>query len=261
MSRIIRQHAESENDSNIRKIEVRSFSFTNDLGDGDSFEMNSLSIEHVLDEQKRLQEAFSEEKTIAIEQIDKLKKEAFAEIEIARNNWGNEKQLLEKNAYDEGFAQGFEDATLKVEQSMIEKINEANNTTSLAVENGNAYTQAQEKLILDLAIRSASRIINQQLSGNPEVYLSVVERALKEAREAEYIKIFTSVQYFELVTNNREEFAILFPPNVQFMIFIDDALSGEECYLETNTGRLIVTIDEQLNELKKGLLEIIESVD
>lgn len=260
MSRIIRQHAESEHDSNIRKIEVRSFSFTKNLSEASDV-VDGLSIEHLLDEQQRMQQAFSEEKIATIAKIEQQRQNAAAEIDAARQAWEQDKQILEKKAYDEGFAEGFEDATLKVQHTMSDKISEANNTALLAVENGNAYLQAQEKLILELAIRSASRIVNQQLKDEPQLYLQIIERALKEAREAEYIKIFTSVQYFDSVTNNREEFATLFPPDVQFMIFIDDDLTGAACYLETNTGRLMVTLDDQFNMLKKGLLEIIESVD
>ena len=70
---------------------------------------------------------------------------------------------------------------------------------------------SQERVILELAMRTAERIIGQTLEDDEESYLSVVKRALKEAREMKEIKLYVSLDYFELVSDNRSELASIFP--------------------------------------------------
>ena len=108
---------------------------------------------------------------------------------------------------------------------------------------------------------SAERIIGQTLQDDEEIYLSVVKRALKETREMKEIKLYVSLDYFELVSDNRSELASIFPPNVPFLIFANDDFESTECYIETNHGRIVVSIDEQLNELREKLIGIMESGD
>ena len=51
----------------------------------------------------------------------------------------------------------------------------------------------------------------------------------------------------------------MFPTDVPFMIFVNEDLENTDCYIETNHGRIVVGIDEQLNELRLKLREILES--
>ena len=53
-------------------------------------------------------------------------------------------------------------------------------------------------------------------------FLSIVRRAIKEAREMKEIKLYVSTEYFELVSNNRAELASIFPPDVPFLIFANE---------------------------------------
>ena len=69
------------------------------------------------------------------------------------------------------------------------------------------------------------------------------------------------LDYFELISDNRAELASIFPPDVPFLIFANEDFDSTECYIETNHGRIVVSVDEQLNELREQLIEIMESGD
>ena len=73
------------------------------------------------------------------------------------------------------------------------------------------------------------------------------------------IKIYVSPNYHALVTKNRDELAEMFPVDVPFMIFVNGDLANTESYIETNHGRIVISIDEQLNELRLKLSEILNS--
>ena len=117
----------------------------------------------------------------------------------------------------------------------------------------------QEQLILDLAIKCAGKIIGYELDGKEEAFVSIIKRGLKEVRELQNIKVYISYEYYPLVSNYRDELAELFPPDVQFLIFVNEDLQDEQCYIETNHGRVIVSVDEQLQELRSKLSEILDS--
>jgi len=129
-----------------------------------------------------------------------------------------------------------------------------------AKENARKYIDDQEAVILELGLTTAERIIGASLERDPDLFVSIVRRGLKEAREMKEIKIYVSPAYHALITANRDELAEMFPVDVPFMIFVNEDLNNEtDCYIETNHGRIVVSVDEQLNELRLKLHEILES--
>lgn len=256
LSRIIRSTAE---ESNIREIKIRNFSFTEEL-ETDEIERN-MSVTSILDEQNRIRQSFEEEVASTRAQMAQEQQALQESLAQQRQDWELEKQQLQQQAYEEGFQKGYVDGEIKIREDLQQKVNEANELVHAAVENGNVYLQEQERIILDLAIESANRIIGRKIEENPDVFLDIVKRALIEVRESEFIKVFTSSTYYSYVTSKRDELETLLPPNLLFTVFVDDQLDETACYIESNHGRMIVTLDEQLNELKKILLAILESED
>lgn len=256
LSRIIRT---SMDDQLTKTIEVRSFSFETELGE--TKELPTLSAQAILDEQAKVRKQLQLERAQANEEIQQQRERLELELQATREAWLKEKEIMQQQAYDAGFAQGYEEGNLKIQSDLKVKITEVNENVAHAISNGEAYLQSQEQIILELAIESANRIVGRQVSSDPEVFIDIIKRALVEARDAEFIKIYVTSEYYAFITSKREELMTLLPPNLLFTIFIDEKLYGTESYLESNHGRMIISIDSQLKELKKSLLEIMESVD
>lgn len=182
-------------------------------------------------------------------------------IEQQHQEWEEQKAALQQAAYEEGFAQGVEEGRRKIEADMLHAITTANETMKIAHENAALYLQHQEQVILELGIRTAERIIGSKLAESEELFLAIVKRGLKEAREMKEVKLYVSPAYFKLVSENREELSSIFPVDVPFMIFVDDEMGTHDCYIETNHGRIVVSIDEQLQELRLKLVEILDSME
>lgn len=184
----------------------------------------------------------------------------FQEIEQLKLTWEEERPTRVQEAYDEGFGQGYEDGANKVNTAMAESLKTANEVIMHAQENARKYIEDQEAGILELGLTAAERILGTSLERDDQLFVSIVRRGLKEAREMKEIKIYVSPAYYELITKNRDELAEMFPPDVPFMIFVDEDLENDtDCFIETNHGRIVVSIDEQLNELRLKLNEILES--
>lgn len=220
-----------------------------------------LSIEAVISERDVLLEAAGKKIEEEQQSIAEMREKASKDIAALQSEWENEKVVLQQQAYEEGFQTGFGEGRDKAHSEMATSVQLANETTQRSLENAHQYQASQERVILELAMQTASRIIGATLDVDKEKFLSVVRRALKEVREMKEIKLYVSNDYFKLVSDNRGELASIFPPNVPFLIFANEDFDSTECYIETNHGRIVVGIDNQLNHLREQLIEIMESGD
>ncbi|WP_158233769.1 flagellar assembly protein FliH [Sporosarcina sp. P3] len=209
-------------------------------------------------ERNRLLQEMEQRKNIVDAEIKQRLEQAAADIESMHAAWAREKEELQQRAYDEGFQVGFDDGRNKAMAEMREMINAANETTTLSYENATQYLINQERVILDIGMKSAERIINKVIEEDDETYLSIVRKGIKEAQESKEIKLFVPTEQFKMVTTHRAELASIFPPETPFLIFVNENFNATDCFIETNHGRIVVSIDEQLNELKEQLVKIME---
>ena len=241
----------------MKKIAIRNLHKITDEMDSPTSSIPSLA-EVILERDRLLNDART---LVEVEKatVERLRETAHDDIESMRSAWEAEKAELQQKAYEEAFQVGYEEGTKKSISDMQDTIHLANDTVEIAQKNGQSYLDAQELLILEIAIKSAARILGQELEEDPEVFLSIVKRGLKEAREMREVKVYVSPDYYKLVSDSREELASIFPPDVPMLLFVNDEFKSTECFIETNHGRIVVSIDEQLNELKERLVELLES--
>lgn len=256
LSNVYRSHHTVAAEGQKKKIGIRNFEKPQE-----AVHEVTISLDAVLAERDRLLQdanlSIAHEKAA----IEKMRQTAVDDIAVMRSAWEEEKQALQQQAYDEGFQAGFMEGRDKALADMASALKLANETTELSYKNANKYLNSQERVILELAIRSAERIIGKLIEEDDATYLAIVRRALKEAREMKEVKLYVSLEYFGVVSDHRNELASIFPPDVPFLIFANDDFEATECIIETNHGRIVVSIDEQLNELREKLVEIMESGD
>lgn len=217
-----------------------------------------VSMGKVFMERNRLLQEMEQRKSIVDTEIKQRLDQAAADVESMHAAWASEKEELQQQAYDEGFQAGYEDGRNKAMAEMREMIEAANETTTLSYENATQYLINQERVILDIGMHSAERIINRVIEEDDEAYLSIVRKGIKEAQESKEIKLFVPTEQFKMVTTHRSELASIFPPETPFLIFVNEDFNVTDCFIETNHGRIVVSVDDQLNELKEQLVKIME---
>lgn len=261
MSRIIRSTNTKAADES--KIEIKLHNLFEPVYNEEELGMEDstpqLTLEDVLQERQRILTQAQEE--IANEKVkfESSRQEQLAALEALKQTWEEEKVQLQQQAYEDGFAQGYEEGVQKANADMLQPLTLANKTMDDASENAKAYIESQESVILELALVAAERILNASLARDEELFVSIVKRGLKEAREMKEVKVYTAPEYHAVLTKYREELAEMFPVDVPFMIFVNEDLEGTESYIETNHGRIVVSIDDQLQELRLKLNEILDS--
>ncbi len=259
LSRIIRSVYTQSNGENVKEIQIRDMFEIPEI-ETDEIAHTRITMEDMLEERDRLlaEARFTLQNERAA--FEEEKQSYLQEIEHMKQSWEEERPNRVQEAYDEGYGQGYEDGTNRANEAMTQSLQTANDVIVQAGENARKYIQDQEAIILELGLTAAERIIGASLERNDELFASIVRRGLKEAREMKEIKIYVSPTYYGLITANRDELAEMFPADVPFMIFVNEDLDNEtDCFIETNHGRIVVSIDEQLNELRLKLHEILES--
>lgn len=262
LSKIIRSREAIENKNGAIQIKIRdlfakSFSTEPDADEG----KRSISLAEVYKERDRILEETYREIDLKRKEFELYRKSQLEQLEKLKQQWEEEKLVLQREAYDEGFQQGYEEGMKKATSDMESSLKLANETIENARINAHKYLEGQELVILDLAIKSAEKIIGAALEKDETLFLSIVRRGIKEARESKEIRLYVSSKYYKLVTDNREELAAMFPPDVPFLIFVNEEMDDTDSYIETNHGRIVLSIDEQLKELRLKLSEILECKD
>ena len=115
------------------------------------------------------------------EAIEQLRQTATEDILSMQAAWQNEKTVLQQQAYDEGFQVGYEEGHNKSLSDMAASISTANETTELSHENARQYLVSQERVILELAMLSAERIIGQTLQDDEESLFIGCKKSIKRS--------------------------------------------------------------------------------
>ncbi|XXM73519.1 flagellar assembly protein FliH [Lysinibacillus sphaericus] len=182
----------------------------------------------------------------------------LSHLQQEKDNWMTEREKQFQEAYEAGFQKGEEEGMKKGYQEYAQRLSEAERILEWNKQEYYSYLEKAQEVIVSLAIASAEKIIGKKIMDEPETFTSIVKRALKEVRQLPEVQIHCHPsRYFNLM-ENKEEIEAAFPANVQCFIYANDDLREEECYIETNQGRIIVSIDAQLAELKQKLFEMLQ---
>jgi len=258
LSRIIRSSSTVQQQDKQVEIQLRNL-FHVDFDGEENDQVLALTINEINAEREKMLYEVSIEMNEQKQQFEQYQQEQLAMLEQLKKQWEEEKLVLEQNAYNQGFQQGYDEGMRKAQVDMQDSFSLANQVIEDSRVMAQNYIEEQEQVILDLALTASERIIGISLERDDEVYLSIVKRGLKEAREMKEIKIYVSPTYHRLISQHRNELVEMFPNDVPLLVFVEDELDETQCFIETNHGRIVVSIDEQLSELRIKLNEILDS--
>lgn len=213
---------------------------------------------HTEDERKRiLDNALMEANHIvskAMEEADLIRKQ----VELEKQDWERQKNLLAEESRQSGFEQGFQDGRHQGYEEYRQAIMFARETVEAAKQDYQNHIDSSEKVILDLGVKIAGKIIGEKLAAD-EGFLPLVKRALKNARDYKDIQLHVHPNRYQELLAHKEELIAIFPKEIVFYIYPDDELEESACVIESENGRIDASVDSQLEEIKNKLFEILES--
>ncbi|MBE3569959.1 MAG: flagellar assembly protein FliH [Bacillales bacterium] len=191
---------------------------------------------------------------IAENEAKKLKEK----IEQEKVSWKQEKESLMKQAYQEGYERGIEQGRQDGYKEYKTLLQSAKNVVEQSKMEAEKNMIQSEKVILDLAVKTAEKILGTVLEKDEHLFLSLVKRSMKEIKDSREVELHIHPSRYELLLSQKEELEAIFPSAVQLYLYPDEDLDLNDCIIETIHGRLDASVDSQLFKIRQALMEMFE---
>ncbi len=156
-----------------------------------------------------------------------------------------------ESGYQEGYNQGEENGYREYRA----KLEQARQIVRRASDDYEQVIVDAEPVILELAQALCERMLRVKLKEEHSLWMKLLAQVMQEVREHEQVKIYVEPVWFEWTLQQKEELKRLLLRAESLHIYPDADLPENGCIVETEFGRLEASLDSQLTELKKQLLE------
>lgn len=182
-----------------------------------------------------------------------------ARLKEDKQKWEQERIRLTSQAREDGYEQGLNEGRAQGYQEMQDIIAEAKQIVDSSKHDYRKKVESSEQMILHIGLKVAEKILGERMEENNEYFLSVVRRALKEAREYDEVRLLVHPSNYEFLLTQKAELERIFPKETEFYIYPDSELPQQGCVIESENGRIDASVDQQLGEIKRKLFEMLES--
>ncbi|WP_374019909.1 FliH/SctL family protein [Paenibacillus thiaminolyticus] len=196
----------------------------------------------------------------ATDEAERMKEEVQSQIEA----WWEERrqqdeQLIESTrneSYETGYREGMERAEQEIKEAYERKIAEAEAVLRQAYQAKEQLIQEAEPFVVYLSCAVAEKIIQKQLSVEPEIVLELARKTLSRKRESGTITLCVSPEQFAYVHAAREELSLAVDSQAELQIIPDSSVNDGGCVVRSALGSIDARIDTQLAEIKKALMQV-----
>ncbi|WP_158023575.1 flagellar assembly protein FliH [Domibacillus antri] len=251
MSKLIRTDNTGWDEKPKRIISIKPFFSAPELEEEDKtydFEQERSAV---------IQEATGQAQTI-IEQAHLEKKRLMDEAAAWQADWEQEKEKIQMEAYQTAFEQGAVEGREAGYREMSALIDEAKYVVASSKIEYEKNVERSEQTILTLALTCSEKILRTALDDNDELFMGIVKSVIKEVREQKEVQIHVHPARYAFVVSQKDEIEALFPGDVNCYIFPNEEAAENACFVETASGRIDASIDTQLQQLRKTLIDILE---
>lgn len=204
----------------------------------------------------------------AKEEADKLLYETEKLIQKKKLQLQKEDEALQnkiKEALEEarlqGYQEGYDQGRLDGEKSISQSVLEAQRLVDAAKKDYLNKLKEAEPEIVKMAVKITEKVIGETLKQQPEQWTSIVKTVLKEVKEHENIRIIVHPTKYERTIQQKRELLSVLNDSTDLSIYPDQELHENGCLIETSFGTINASIDSQLSEIKRQLIEYIEEFE
>ena len=208
-------------------------------------------IENLEAQHEQLKSQLQQEQEKAKAEIDLWWQEIKLEAE-------KEAERLKEEANAQGFQTGLEQGKLQIEEEFRQKRQDMQELIESAYEEKVQIIQESEPFLLSLSVKIAEKVIKDELKQHEEQLLNIVKQALRHIEEAEDIVMQVSAEDYPVILPFLEELKTYVRADSELKLIPVTSIEQGGCMLHTASGSYDVTIDSQLEEIKKNLLAYCE---
>lgn len=212
-------------------------------------------------------EMLEDAKEFAEKQVRDASEEAERMLQDAQeqiDRWWQEQREQDEHLTEalraQGFQQGFEEGRAQAERDLQVKIEEMMKEAQAVLQE--AYVakeqiiQEAEPFLVELACGIAEKVIDKQLTVEPEQTIELIRQSLSRKREQGQIALCVAPDQFSFVQAAREELALSIDSQAELQILPDATVRDKGCVIRSSFGSVDARIDTQLAEIKKELIRI-----
>jgi len=196
----------------------------------------------------------------AAEECEKMLADAQAQIEVWWLEKRNEDEQLraqqQEAGYQEGIQNGLAQAEAQVRSEWEQSLSEAASILKDAYHTREKIIQEAEPFIIELSCSIAEKIIDKQLTLEPELVIDLITRTLARRREQGEITLCVAPASLSFVQAAREELNAAIDSQAELVIIPDASVKDNGCVIRSKFGSIDARIDTQLSEIKRELLVI-----
>lgn len=184
---------------------------------------------------------------------------AKQELEAAKEQWLTEKEHLIETTKQAAFTEGFKEGQEQGLQSLEQQLTQADQIVETARVEYSKILSQKDATILELSTKIASKIINREIDEN-DAFLDLVKAAIQEVHDQPSIKVYTSADDYQLITDQHDQLLTLLDPEIVLTIHPLATLEKGDCIIRTPYSKLDVSVDKQLTKIKTRLFEVMEEI-
>lgn len=191
-----------------------------------------------------LQAALSgEEDYESLDELTKKRNAVRQETAQIVEQAGQEKDRIEKEAFQKGFDEGHKQGQEKGLQEFEAQIDQATNIVSELGKERDRIRRLYEQELLTLTKVLVERLVHHEVSINPLVIQASLQKALEYVVENSRVKVHLHRQDFEYLKQAALKNPSLLADNTQVELVEDSAITQGGCLLETDFGEIDMTFE------------------
>ncbi|MBO9598049.1 MAG: flagellar assembly protein FliH [Cohnella sp.] len=180
------------------------------------------------------------------------------------DQWWSERRLQDEQVTEEarlsGLEQGFREGAMQAETAVREQyhdtLKEAQAVLEQAYELKQRIILEAEPFLIELSTAIAEKIIDRQLTIDPEWIVKMTQDVLARRREKGTITLCVAPAHFAYLQDAREEFLLSIDSQAELQIIPDASVTDHGCVVRSAFGSIDARIDTQLTEIKAALRQI-----
>ncbi len=209
-----------------------------------------VSFESMMPGKKERGQPVEDPVSQAIKERDKIQQETAVMLEQARA----EKEKIEEQAYQKGFAQGETEGRRSGEKEFTEKINMAVQLIKALQDQRDVVHRQHEEDLLSLIRVMVERLVGHEVSVNPLVIRNCLQKAMEFVVEDCSVKVHLSPDDFQHIKEVTLDDPFFLEGTRRVELLEDPSVSSGGCFLETDFGE----IDARIENCRDNLFQQVD---
>ncbi|HBS43828.1 MAG TPA: flagellar assembly protein FliH [Paenibacillus sp.] len=170
-------------------------------------------------------------------------------------------EAVKAEAYQLGHQEGVSQAEQEMKLKIAAMMDEARAVLTEAYKARDVIIQEAEPFLVELSCDIAEKIVDRQLTVEPQFAMDLIRKNLARKREQGLISLCVSPAQFAFVNAAREELSLAVDSQAELQILPDSTVKDQGCVIRSSFGSIDARIDTQLAEIKKELVRIALDTD